>query len=87
MLDREIRHLLFEITEDIEVDLRTNIAYTLSMKFGPDALTKHKIFCNVDEYNKYFKMKTNIESNVSRAINNSHQCVKHNIEKYGKLPI
>lgn len=82
--DRELRLWLWRLIERVEVKARTQFAYVLSLGFGPDALSKPELFSNKKSYKK------SMES-VGREINHAKKqgmpCVRHNLDKYGKLPL
>ncbi|MCM1543797.1 MAG: Abi family protein [Ruminococcus sp.] len=81
--DRKLRKLLFSIIEQIELMLRTEIAYFHSMKYG--ALG----YENADNFNKkhnHERMLQKISDNIRQG--NSQPFVKHHIDKYNsKFPL
>lgn len=50
--DCELRNLLNEIMADIEITLRTQIAYNLAINVGPVSYTDSSLYENIDDFNK-----------------------------------
>ncbi len=92
--DMKLRHLILSVLENIEISLRTYIAYNLSLKYGAEAHTNEGIFKNIDlhkgfydEDGKYHNgLLDEIESEKRKKRNELF--VKHHIKTYnGKFPI
>ena len=83
-LDRELRHWLWRTIEPVEIKARTAFAYRLSMTFDADSYRNPALFHNRNEHAKSF---ANVQREIDRAYRNGVPCVKHNIDKYGDLPI
>lgn len=81
--DKELRQLILSAVEEIEVFLRTQIAYYHSHKYGSDGYMSPKA------YNKYHNHTLFSKKIVSCVNENSKTLiVKHHIEKYeGKFPL
>lgn len=81
--DMKLRHLILEALENIEISLRTYIAYNLSIKYGAEAHTNDKIFKDSNLHNGLLD---EIESEKRKKRNELF--VKHHIKAYdGKFPI
>lgn len=81
--DKYLRNSLREILESIEISLRTNIAYNLSIKYGPEAHLNTSLFKNERYHNGFLKK---LQDEVNR--NSKELFIKHHIEKYnGRFPI
>lgn len=89
LFDSMLKSSLFHIIEQIEIGLRSKIAYCLAIRYGADG------FYNIDNFTfKQNKSGKYIHSNIISKFNdevnmNKHlPFVKHHIEKYdGKFPI
>lgn len=87
--DRQFKNTLIRIIEEIEIELRTQIAYYLSIKYGSDVLMKennfiHKI--NKDGQTIYSTIIENLKKEIHRQKNTPF--VNHHIKKYnGNFPI
>jgi abortive infection bacteriophage resistance protein len=91
--DKRLRHLILEILESIEITVRTNMAYSLSIKYGSEALHPG-IFKNKELYSGcddiYGKSNKGLIEEIRLEIrNNSKELfVKHHLTKYeGHFPI
>lgn len=91
--DKRLRHLILEILESIEITVRTNMAYNLSIKYGSEALHPD-IFKNKELYSGcndiYGKSTRGLMEEIRFEIrNNSKELfVKHHLNKYkGHFPI
>lgn len=80
--DEKLRHLLFSVIEPIELRLRAEIAYNLAIKYGNVA---HLCFSAVQDKKLHLKFLEIYYSNLSSLLYRPY--VKHNIKKYGELPI
>ena len=81
--DKKLRNSLIEILESIEILMKTNIAYTLSNKYGADAHTRSELFQKEELHIKFLK---ELEKEVKR--NSKEGFVKHHKKKYnGNFPI
>lgn len=87
--DSQLKNNLIRTIEQIEIELRTQIAYHLSLKYGSDALLNEKIFIHKTNSNGctiYSIIKDSLEKEITRQRNKPF--VKHHIKKYnGKFPI
>lgn len=87
--DSQFKNNLIRTIEQIEIEFRTQIAYHLSIKYGPDVLLHEEYFLH--KKNKagrsiYSMMLGNLEREIIRQGNKPF--VKHHIEKYnGIFPI
>lgn len=84
LFDNKIRNLLFKYIQPIEIKLRTEIAYCLSLKYGASCLDKVELFKSLKRHDK---MLSSLAREIKRASNREEKFVKHNLEKYGALPI
>lgn len=80
--DEELRHLLFEIIEPIELRLRAELAYQLSVKCGNIAHLDPNI---KKDRRKHLSFLSRYYQSVDQSM--TSECVKHNVVKYGELPI
>lgn len=81
--DKELRMLILGMIEDIEINLRTQIAYYSAHKYGSDGYMIEKNYNKKHNHN-------NFEKHLSSCIreNSNTLIVKHHISKYnGKFPI
>ncbi|NFA91035.1 abortive infection bacteriophage resistance protein [Clostridium botulinum] len=92
--DKRLRHLILEILESIEISLRTYMAYTLSINYGPEAHNNPDIFKDINLYMGYDDIAGNhrkglideIKSEVNK--NRKELFIKHHLHKYnGHFPI
>src|SRR5699024_2752954 len=87
--DSQFKNNLIRTIEQIEIELRTQIAYHLSIKYGADALMNKDNFIN--KTNKegqtiYSIINKNLKKEINRQKNKPF--VKHHLKKYGgKFPI
>lgn len=91
--DKKLRHLLLEILETIEIQLRTYIAYSLSIKYGTEAHENEEIFKDKNLYNGWEDcygvhhkgLKDEIDIEIRK--NNKELFVRHHLKKYnGRFP-
>lgn len=81
--DRKLSHLLFSVIEEIELTLRTQIAYYHSMKYGSLGYMDSRCFLNHHNHDKFLE---HINSSINN--NNKQAFVKHHLEKYeGNFPL
>ena len=87
--DSQLKNNLIRTIEQIEIEFRTQVAYHLSIKYGPDVLMNESNFVN-----KLSKHGTSVYSiiinNLRKEIKlqRNRPFVKHHIEKYdGQFPI
>lgn len=83
--DTELRLLVYSALQDIEIAVKTNIAYILSKEKGTHVLTD---YANFTSYKGYAKMIASIESAVEK--NKKERFILHHLSKYGEqepLPI
>lgn len=83
-LDRELRQITWRTLEPVEVKARTSLAYHLSMACGPDSYEDASLFKSEEGHERSM---ANIRRERDRAIRDGVPCVKHNMEKYGALPV
>jgi abortive infection bacteriophage resistance protein len=85
--DRQLRLIVLDAIERFEVSVRTNIAYSHSLRHGPMGYTNYPNLPNItpDKFNELMK-KIRVSQNIS-----NEAFVKHFITKYGNnqqlLPI
>jgi len=76
VFDRELRLLVMDAVERVEVSIRTQLAYHLSNKYGPHAHLNPELFCDVLAYSKFIQ-------NIDTAVKNSREdFVQHLRSKY-----
>lgn len=92
--DKKLRHLILGVLEDIEISLRTYMAYNLSLKYGAEAYKCEDIFKDVDLLNGYsdsdgiYHNGLIDEINSEKRKNKNEPFVKHHMKIYkGKFPI
>ena len=79
IFDRELRLLLLDAIERIEVSIRSKLAYHLAEGFGSHAHLKPEIFSSSLKYEKTFsKLKAEIDRNKSEIF------IKHHLDKYNE---
>ncbi|MDO5714939.1 MAG: Abi family protein [Tissierellia bacterium] len=87
--DSQFKNNLIRTIEQIEIELRTQIAYHLSVKYGPDVLMdKNNFVYKTDKDSKsiYSIILDNLNKETYRQRNKPF--VKHHIKKYdGQFPI
>lgn len=82
--DSQFKNNLIKTIEQIEIELRTQIAYHLSVKYGSDVLMNEDYFSkilNKDGKTIYSIVINNLNKEISRQKNKPF--VKHHLEKYG----
>ena len=79
IFDRELRLLLLDAIERIEVSIRSKLAYILAQNFGSHAHLKPEIFAS---YPKYEKTLTKLKAEIHR--NKSEIFIKHHLDKYNE---
>lgn len=77
VFDRELRLLLLDIIERIEVSIRSKFAHNLSKIHGPHAHLKPELFYSKT---KYAKTILNLKSEIDR--NRNELFIKHHFDKY-----
>lgn len=80
--DEKLRHLLFSLIEPIEIRLRSEISYYLGTNFGN---VSHLSFELCKDEKQHLLFLREYYNGISKSF--SADCVKHNIKKYGELPI
>lgn len=81
--DQELRVLLFSIIEDIEIHIRTELAYYHSHKYGADGYMSPQ---NYNQHHDHAQFMHHISTCIRE--NSKTLVVKHHMEKYdGKFPI
>lgn len=87
--DSQFKNNLIRTIEQIEIELRTQISYHLSTKYGPDVLMNENNFVSKKNKNGqsiYSLIINNLDNEIKRQKNKPF--VKHHIKKYdGKFPI
>ncbi|MEA4863861.1 MAG: Abi family protein [Sphaerochaeta sp.] len=86
MFDHELRTLLLDIIEGIEILVRTRLAYFFSLKHGPFAWTDPALFPNFDaNYNDFerWQVKLAEQTNRARKYMSNEDTVVHFFKKYG----
>ncbi len=79
VFDRELRLLLLDAIERIEVSIRSRLAYTLAESFGSHAHLKPEIFSSFSSYEKTLsKLKSEIYRNKNEVF------IKHHLDKYSE---
>jgi abortive infection bacteriophage resistance protein len=77
IFDRELRLLLLDAIERIEVSIRSKLAYNLAESFGSHALLKPEIFLSALKYSRTLvKLKSEIDRNKAELF------IKHHFDKY-----
>jgi abortive infection bacteriophage resistance protein len=77
--DRELRLLLLDAIERIEISFRTNIIYILSHKHGPFWICNKEIFYNEKQYFRDFQR---LKNEISRS---DEKFLKHYFAKYSEV--
>lgn len=83
--DSQFKNDLMRTIEQIEIELRTQIAYYLSIKYGPDVLMSETNFVyktNKQGQSIYSIIINNLNKEIERQKNKPF--VKHHIEKYDR---
>lgn len=83
-LDQELRHWLWQAIEPIEIKARTSFAYHVSMTCGACAYRDSSFFKSRTDHEKSL---ANIQREIDLAYADGVPCVKHNMDKYGELPL
>lgn len=87
--DSQFKNNLIRTIEQIEIELRTQVAYQLSIKYGPDVLTNEDNFIykrNKEGKTIYSIINENLNKEINRQRNKPF--VKHHLRRYdGKFPI
>lgn len=83
LFDQELRSIIFSIIEDIEIHIRTELAYFHTHKYGPDG------YMAAEHYNQrhnHIAFTKHISSCIKE--NDKTPVVKHHTKKYsGKFPL
>lgn len=81
--DQELRTLIFSIIEDIEIHIRTQIAYYHSHKYGPEDYMYPRHYNARHDHSKFVR---HVQSCIKE--NDKTLVVKHHINKYdGRFPL
>ena len=75
--------MLIDLIETIEVSIKTKVAYHIAHTYSP---VGHLNFQNFDEEERHAKF-LNILKTEQRHMKKNVQYIKHNVKKYGELPI
>ena len=81
--DRKLRHVIFSAVEEIEIYLRTKLAYYHAHHYGAEGYMKPENFGTAHQSQKF-------KENIKREIENNKRSpfVRHHIEKYeGRFPV
>jgi len=82
-LDKQLRLLLLDIIENIEIAFRTHISYHLAHKYGPIGYKNPKNFNDKEFHNQFL---SDLKENINK--NKDKEFVEHHIKKYaGEFPI
>lgn len=85
--DRDIKFILYEAIESIEMMLRTMIAYNMGLKYGSHCYLDSKVFIDKD-YHKNFIKELNEKIDKKIPEYKKHLMVKHHYKNYSdELPI
>ena len=78
--DRKLRTLIFTVVEEIELKLRSQLAYHFAHAYGPHAYLDAKYYNGSHDHKKFIKT-------ISSAVNNNRNTpvVMHHNVKYGGL--
>ena len=79
IFDRELRLLVLDAIERIEVSIRTGLAYHLSHQYGPHTHLDSSIFKTPSEYWNYEKQKTKLAGGTDRS---REIFIQHHRERY-----
>lgn len=92
--DRELRLILFNLMQDLEIMIRSHLAYEIAHKYGSDSFNLIDLFFNYDENEikkkvnmceKYINFINNIEKKLKRS---KEEFINHHKENYNdKFPI
>ncbi|EPB8180175.1 Abi family protein [Clostridium perfringens] len=92
--DKKLRHLILGVLEDIEVSLRTYMAYKLAIKYGAEAYKREEIFKDIDLLKGYYDENAHYHNGLLDEIesekkkNRNEPFVNHHMKIYdGKFPI
>ncbi len=77
--DRKLRNILFSAVEEVEIFLRTKLAYYHAFSYGAEGYMDPENFSKEHQPDKFI-------ANFNREIDNNKKSlfVKHHIEKYGR---
>lgn len=83
IFDKELRSIISNSLEDIEITFRTYIAYTIAKNYGPLGYLKSKNFKNKQYHETFIKeFKRSLRNNKEKPF------IKHHmLERKGKIPI
>lgn len=82
IFDEQLRHLLFNIIEPIEIRLRSEVSYFLAVEYGNVA---HLNFNIVQDKKEHLNFLSTYYESIYTGYDQA--CTNHNINKYGELPI
>lgn len=83
MLDKELRAFLFEMIEAVEVKLRCELAYHLSLKHETSNILLNEDLYHPQDAEQIIQA---IKRDIKRSRANKVPCVLHNEAKYGVIP-
>lgn len=82
--DSLLRGLMWPLLEEIEIELRTNMAYHLAMTYGADGyMDVHNFHDTINKNGKSVHAETIEKFHTEVKRRESLPCVKHHMEKYG----
>ena len=92
--DKELRVILFGLTQGLEIMVRTHLAYEIAHKYGVDGWESVDLFFDYDESCNKKKINmcesyTNFRSNINKKIKRSKEIfIKHHQNNYdSKFPV
>lgn len=83
-LDSEVRFWLWSAIAPVELKLRTSLAYHIARSLGPLGHEDPVFFRDTKEHGKSM---ANLRRERDKAQRDGVPCVRHNMEKYGDLPV
>lgn len=84
LFDCDVRNLLFQMIQPIEIKLKTQIANTMTISCGALSHQERAFFKDEQVFNKFLVI---IEKEKNSANGTAAIWVKHNIDNYGDIPI
>ena len=92
--DKELRVILFGLTQSLEIMVRTHLAYEIAHKYGVDGWESVDLFFDYNETSNNKKINmcesyTKFRSSINKKINRSKETfIRHHQDKYNsKFPI
>lgn len=93
LFNKRLSSLVMDLMETIETSLKTVVANYIGLQYGPLAHLNKNNFRNDYYYDGFIKTLNHMQENILRRMKRSHNkqndkiFIKHNIDKYGNLPI